>query len=122
MKESFLRFLKTGGRSESARTRAWRCLQDYERFLAEQRAVTLENAGAEDLHAFVEWIEQKPKTSAKTHLWALAYYFKHTANEDMRRLAGLLRGQRIERKPFLLKDFRGVDPETAARLAAVGAA
>ncbi len=119
MKESFLRFLKAGGRSESARARAWRCIEDCERFLAE-RGVLIEDAGADDLEAFVEWIEQEPKTSAKTHLWALAYYFEHTANEDMRRLAVLLRGQRIVRKPFLLRDFRGVDPETPAKLAAAG--
>jgi hypothetical protein len=120
MKDEFLKFLKTGGRSESARKRSWKYLQDFEHYLAEQRGAAIEDAGAEDLEAFVEWIEQKPKTSAKTHLWALGYYFEYTNNEDMRRLAGLLREQRIVRKPFLLRDFRGVAPETAVKLAAVG--
>jgi hypothetical protein len=120
MKDEFLKYLKAGGRSESARKRAWKCIRDFEHFLAEQRGVAIEDAGAEDLKAFVAWIEQEPKTSAKTHLWALGYYFEHTDHEDMRRLAGLLREQRIVRKPFLLRDFRGVEPETAAKLDAFG--
>ncbi|HEY71103.1 MAG TPA: DUF4332 domain-containing protein [Anaerolineae bacterium] len=120
MEDDFLRFLKSGGRSESARKRVGKCIQEFERFLAEQRGMGIEHADAEDLESFVKWIEQRPKTSAKTHLWALGYYFEYTAQEDLRRLAGLFREQRMVRKPFLLRDFRGVDPGTAAKLAAIG--
>jgi hypothetical protein len=38
----------------------------------------------------------------------------------MRRVAGMLREQRIERNPFPLRGFRGVDPEHMARPAGVG--
>jgi predicted flap endonuclease-1-like 5' DNA nuclease len=120
MQDEFLMFLKRGGRSESARKRVGNCLRDFERFLVEQRGVAIKEAGADDLEAFVVWLEREPRTSAKTHLWALGYYFEFTANEDLRRLASVLREERIVRKPFRLRDFRGIDPEVADTLAAAG--
>jgi hypothetical protein len=51
---------------------------------------------------------------------ALRYCFGFIENEELRQLAGLLREQRIKRSPFALKDFRGVEPEYTARLAAAG--
>jgi hypothetical protein len=68
----------------------------------------------------VDWIEKKPGTSAKGHLWALRYYYDYRSNDAMRLVAGMLREQRIERNPFPLRGFRGVDSEQVARLAAVG--
>jgi predicted flap endonuclease-1-like 5' DNA nuclease len=80
----------------------------------------LAEAEPADLEAFVAWVEREPKASAKTRLWALRYYFEFEKNEEMHQLAGLLREQRIRRTPFPLKDFRGVDVEHTARLAAAG--
>jgi predicted flap endonuclease-1-like 5' DNA nuclease len=93
----------------------------FEEYLQQHRSgKCLGEAGPEDIEAFVAWIEYEPKASAKTHLWALRYYFEFQENQEMRQLAGLLREQRIKRSPFPLKDFQGMDPEHAARLDAAG--
>ena len=74
----------------------------------------------QDLDDFVDWIESEPKASAKTHLWTIRCYFDFTNNDDLHYLAGILREERIQRTAFLLKDFRGVDPDDIEKLAAVG--
>ena len=57
---------------------------------------------------------------AKKHSWAIRYYYKFTSNDDMSDLAARLREERIERKPFPLREFRGVDKAEVALLAEVG--
>ncbi len=74
----------------------------------------LNDAGAQDLETFVEWIEREPKASAKSHLWGIRYYYTYTANEGMSEVARILREQRIKRTPFALKGFRGVNLEHLA--------
>ena len=119
--EEFRAFLKRGGRSPSAVKRCVRMVQDFEQYLHRHRAgVHPSEAGPEELAAYVAWIEREPKASAKTHLWALRYYYQYTSNEAMEVLASELRQQRISRKPFALKDFRGVDSEYVAKLSAAG--
>jgi hypothetical protein len=119
--EEFQAFLKRGGRSPSAVKRCLRMVQEFEQYLHLHHAgIHSDEAGPDELTAYVAWIEREPKASAKTHLWALRYYYQYTSNEEMENLASVLRQQRISRKPFALKDFRGVDPECVERLAAVG--
>jgi hypothetical protein len=119
--EGLRQFLKRGGRSASAIKRVVTFVQAFETFLQQQRGGrALDEAGPADLRAFVAWVEREPKRLAKTHLWALGYYFEFSSNEELRSLAGALRQQRIERQPFALGKFRGVDPNHVARLAAVG--
>ncbi|MBU7026407.1 MAG: hypothetical protein HXS48_05650 [Theionarchaea archaeon] len=62
--EGFKKFLKRGGRSQSALERALSYVREFEQFLQEYRNVTLEEVTPEDLEAFVEWIEEKPGISA----------------------------------------------------------
>jgi hypothetical protein len=119
--EAFVKFLKRGGRSESARTRVLRCVKEFEQYLADEGRVTsLDQADMEDLEAFVNRIEQEPKASAKTHLWALRYYYEFSGDEVMYALAGALREQRIVRRPFALKDLRGVNPDHVEKLSGAG--
>jgi len=120
MEEGFRQFLKRGGRSENATRRIVAYVKAFEEHLKEQLGKDLDQADAADLEAFVARIEQEPKASAKGHLWGIRYYYEYTSNEEMCHLAGVLRAQRIERTPFLLKKFRGVDLEHAEMLAAVG--
>jgi predicted flap endonuclease-1-like 5' DNA nuclease len=118
---AFEKFLKRGGRSPSATQRCLRMVSEFEEYLQQHRGGKyLEEAEPEDLDAFVTWIEREPKASAKTYLWALGYCFEFNQNQELRQLAGLLREQRIKRRPFPLKDFQGVDSEHAARLATAG--
>lgn len=113
----FSKFLKRGGRSESAIIRSLNFLDEFETFLVNERTgVRPDAASVEDLEAFIEYVEQDPKRSAKLHLWALRYYYQFVGNYDMERLCSFLRQQRITRKPFNLRDFRGVNLENTARL------
>lgn len=120
MDEEFRKFLKRGGRSPSALERVIAYVKEFERYLQEYCGKGLDEAEPEDLEAYVAWIERAPKTSAKSHLWAIRYYYEYVANEEMRLLSSALRQQRIKRKPFPLKEFRGVNPEYVAGLAAAG--
>ncbi len=119
--EEFEAFLKRGGRSPSAVKRCLRMVQEFDRYLRLYHAgVHPDETGPEELVAYVAWIEHEPNASAKTHLWALRYYYQYISNEDMAHLTGELRQQRISRKPFALKGFRGVDPDCVAKLSAAG--
>jgi hypothetical protein len=120
-KGGFGQFLKRGGRSPNATARCIRCVGEFEGYLQEHRGGKgLQEAGPEDLEAFVAWIEETPKGSAKTYLWALGYYYECISDEAMRNLAGALRQERIERTPLSLQKFRGVNPDYVDRLAAAG--
>ena len=119
--QGFRVFLKRGGRSQSALDRCAAYVKEFEQYLQAHRGEKdLDEAGLDDLEDFVAWIERRPKTSAKTHLWAIRYYYDYTSNEDLRSLAGVLRGERVTRTPFALKEFRGVNPEYVEKLAALG--
>ncbi len=121
MEEAFRTFLKRGGRSPSAVKRCIAYVKEFQQYLQEhQGGKTLNEAGSEELESFAEWIESEPKASAKGHLWGLRYYYEYASNQAMRDFAGTLRQQRIRRKPFALKGFRGVSAEYVSKLAAVG--
>lgn len=117
----FGEFLTRGGRSNSAVARCIRYVHEFEAYLKERGSGSdAADATPQELEDFVEWIEREPKASANTQLWALGYYYEYTSNEEMRHLASHLRQQRIRRKPFPLKVFRGVSSGALARLAEVG--
>ncbi|MFN2292201.1 MAG: DUF4332 domain-containing protein [Anaerolineae bacterium] len=119
--ESFQAYLTKGGRSESATRRCLAKVGEFQEYLqAHQGGKALGEAEAEDLEAFVQWLESEPDSSAKTHLWALGYYFQYLGDTELRHLAGLLREQRITRRPFAIRGFRGVSDEHAERLAGAG--
>jgi hypothetical protein len=117
----FRDFLKKDGRSLSVVKRCIRYVRDFEEYLRKYGSSRgLEEVNSKDLESYVECVEREPKASAKTHLWALRYYFEYVSNEEMRKLTGVLRGQRIKRKPFVLKEFRGVNLEYVDKLVSVG--
>ena len=120
MEAEFYKFLKRSGRSESAAGRIIAYVEEFENYLIEHRNRRLNSAVTADLEAFIAMIEQQPKSSAKGHLWGLGYYFEFSSNEDLRHLAGFLRAQRIARKPFPLREFRGLNPADLEKLATVG--
>lgn len=73
----------------------------------------------ESLESYTSWIESEPGESASKHLWALRYYFDYIQNQELSDLAGEMRAERIKRKPFMIRNFRSVDPGAAARLTAL---
>ncbi len=118
---AFRAFLKRGGRTPSMAQQVVTLVQRFADYLrSECGGRDLDEARPQDLEAYVAWVEREPKASAKGHLHAIAYYYEHRGNEELRALAGLLRQARIERPPFPLRDFRGVDPQHVERLAALG--
>jgi predicted flap endonuclease-1-like 5' DNA nuclease len=121
--KGFRTFLKQSGRSPSAIERCIRYATNFADYLQQNReGKLLDEASEKDLKSYVDWVEAEPNASAKPHLWALSYYFAYTSNQRLSRLASALRQQRIKRKPFQLKTFRGVNREYAERLATVGIA
>jgi len=117
--EAFRKFLKRGGRSESAIKRCFAFVNEVESYL-QDRGTRLDDAGRDDLEAFSDWAKDNSKTPPKLYFWALRYYYDFNSNEKMRRIAGELRQQRIKRKPFELRKFRGVNLGYVDRLAEAG--
>lgn len=115
--KGFRTYLKKGGRSPNAIKRCIQYVSEYELYLKNYRSgKRLENGDDEDLALFVQFLEQEENQSAKGHLWGLIYYFDFTENSELRDYAKRLRAERIVRKPFSLKDFRGVDQDHVRRL------
>ena len=96
-------------------------VNEYKRYLQEERnCENPDKAGAEDLKAFVSYVEEKRKGSSKNYLHSIRYYYDYASNEEMRNLAGNLRRQRIVQTPFPLRDFRGISQIYVKKLAAMG--
>lgn len=69
--EGFKRYLKKGGRSQSAIKRCASYVVDFADYLQENRDVeSIDEASEKDLESYVEWVETEPKALAKLHLWA----------------------------------------------------
>jgi len=119
--DAFFKFLKRNGRSPEVAQRVIQLVVEFDQFL-QTRGKNLDQSAPSDLEAFVGKIEAAPKASAKTHLWAIIYYYNYTANEVMRRATCELRGKRTasNRVAFQLRKFHGVNPEYTDRLAAIG--
>ncbi len=94
---------------------------EFEQYLQEKRGRKgLDKACPEDLEAFVSWFEEERNESAKLCLWGIRYYYEYTSNKEMHECARELRGKRIEKAPFALKEFRGVSQEHVKKLASIG--
>ncbi|MFC2030368.1 DUF4332 domain-containing protein [Chloroflexota bacterium] len=119
--EAFRLYLKRGGRSASAADRCVAKVAEFERFLiADRNGASLDDASPGELVTFVAEIERVPRASAKTHLWAIRYYYRFSSNAEMARIAGALRQDRINRRSFALKQFRGVNQDAVQILAEAG--
>lgn len=120
-REEFEFYLRKRGRSESAVERCLKCVSDYENFLIDKRGgMRLEDAQKEDLEQFVEMSDRHKAAKTKIYLWGIKYYYDYLSNERMAKYAGKLRADRIARKPFPIKDFRGVDIYYVNKLNQVG--
>lgn len=119
---SFKKYLRKGGRTPAVAERVIKIVQRFESFLAEKGGKkTLDQASLEDLKNYVNWIEcGEEQASAKTDLWAIRYYYDFRENEEIAHYASALRQERITRKPFNLREFRGIDPVAAQALENVG--
>lgn len=80
----------------------------------------LDNATPADLESFVALIEAEPGSSGKLHLWGLIYYYEFLDDPVMVHVATTMRRDRVELRPFRLRQFRGVDTSAIDALARVG--
>ena len=125
---TFHTWLKKQGRTEEVAERVIRLVAVYSDFLNSQTEYTLNTANPTNLEAFVKYLESSDQLpthdgihpNAKSYLWALRYYYQYSNNQEMELYSARLREARIKRKPFRLRDFRGVDPKQVSALEAVG--
>jgi len=121
LNEEFALFLKRGGRSKNAQSRAIKMLSEFKEFLHSNcQGKGLDEAGSNDIIAFVDAIERDSGKSAKTLLWALGYYYQFISNKELGRLVSDLRQDRIKRVPFAIGKFRGVNADHVKRLSQAG--
>lgn len=115
----FRAFLKRNRRKASAIEQIVSFIPAFEAFLAEHYPdKNIEQTTGESLESYVSWIESESDESASKPLWALRYYFDFIENQELSDLAGDLRSERVKRKSFYIRNFRGVNPEDIARLEA----
>jgi hypothetical protein len=113
-------FLKKNKRKDSAIEQIVGFVEQFEAYLQTYYTeITSEQVTVETLESYVSWLEIETKQSASKPLWALRYYFDFIENQELSDLAGEMRGERVKRKPFLIKKFRGVNPEQIAKLEAL---
>jgi predicted flap endonuclease-1-like 5' DNA nuclease len=118
--EEFRSFLRRSGRSAGVASRCVSAVFDFEQWLGGRDAPNAGAIAADHITDYVAEVETAPQVSAKTRLWALAHYFEFLDDPDSQALCRTLRRERIDRKPFPLREFRGVEPGVADRLARMG--
>lgn len=119
--KGFRIYLEKGGRSASAVNRCIRFISGFENYLCEyKQGMKLDNIQGEDLIDFVQMLDGESKSNAQGFLWAIKFYYDYQSNPEIRDLAAILRSERIERKPYSLKKFRGVNPDYIDKLDDLG--
>ena len=109
--DTFFDFLKRQRRKDSAIEQIIKLVIDFKDYLSENyEGKSLDQVTIEALESYVSWLEGEKDLPASKSLWALRYYFDFIEDVKLSNLAGELRAERIKRKPFYIKNFRGVNP------------
>ncbi len=117
----FCLFLKRSGRAPNVAQKVAVLVQRFAVYLQHQcGGKDLDEATPGDLESYVSWLEKEPKSSAKGHLHAIAYYYEFSGNSILHRAAAELRRSRITQTPLPLKSFPGVSPEHLRKLSTLG--
>lgn len=116
----FRTFLKRGRRKESAIEQIVHFVNAYEtHFLANYPGKQIDQTTTESLESYISWLESESGSKESKPLWGLRYYFDFIENKELSDLAGEMRSERIKRKPFMIKSFRGVNPDHVEKLRAL---
>ena len=116
----FRAYLKRNRRKASAIEQIVSFVFAFEEYLHDHYADNnIEHTTVESLESYVSWIESEPGESAAEALWAIRYYFDFIDNQELSVFSGDLRSERIKRKPFYIRNFRGVNPDEIAKLEAM---
>jgi hypothetical protein len=119
-KDGFAIFLKKGGRSKSAIKTITEFAENFHTYLIKSEMTNLHNITTDDLDTYIEYLESTPKYSPNKDLWALFYYFDFLSLDSLKSHSSKLRGQRIKRTPFRIRDFRGIDLNIVSKLEDIG--
>lgn len=116
----FRNFLKLKRRKASSIEQIIPFVEAFENYLEKfYPGKTIDQTTPESLESYVSWLESEMGGSASKPLWGLRYYFDFIENQELSDLAGELRSERVKRKPFMIKNFRGVNPDYIAKLDAL---
>jgi hypothetical protein len=120
--QEFRRFLKSKGKKPHVVENLIKQVDQFREYLAQERGQGLDDADAQDLQDYVAALEALQLGEARKRVRGLALYYQLTGNTPMASLAAAVREKAVAktRKPFALKDFRGVDPQHIVKLNSIG--
>ncbi len=117
--KGFRAFMKKKRKSENTIKTCLAAAAEFEKY-HDKKGNSLDKVSVQDLEVFIsEYLE--PKRAAK-FLWGLNHYFLFVKRDDLRQLARSVLAQELrkKRKPFKLKNFRGILQEHSDSLASQG--
>lgn len=117
--EGFRAFLKKKRKSEMTIQTCISNVRKFEEFLLKQKG-RLEQITPRDVDIFAETSVDKKRVSK--FMWTLSYYFEFIENEVLVKISQEIRAKFLKesRKPFKLKNFRGIKREYIEKLEAIG--
>jgi hypothetical protein len=117
--KGFIAYMKKQRKTERTISTCVENVRDFEGFL-KQHGTSLEKASKQDLESFAADHLEKKRVSKV--MWGLSHYFRYVGVDHLLSTAGRTREKRVKasRTPFKLRDFRGVNPKHATRLAELG--
>ena len=116
--QGFVSFMKKKRKTPNTIDACVENAKEYEAYLV-QHGKSIDTTTVEDLESFA--VDYLNKKRVSKFMWTLGYYFLFIESQALVTAANQLRVSRIKvkRKPFNLKDFRGVKSEHAAALASI---
>jgi hypothetical protein len=115
----FRRFLKRAGKKEHVIDGLVEQVRTAETYLSDARQTGVDAVDEQDIQGYVATLTQR---QVKARMRALGLYYAFVGNAALAKLAGDIREQEIAktRRAFKLREFRGVNLDDVAKLAAIG--
>jgi predicted flap endonuclease-1-like 5' DNA nuclease len=117
--QGFRRFMKRAGKKDQVLEGLISQVRQFEAYLKGERDVDLGAANEQNLQGYAAALKAD---EARKRMRGLALYYTFTGNTALAAHASGMRQAEVAkaRKPFALKDFRGVNPHDILRLKACG--
>ncbi|TFG26605.1 DUF4332 domain-containing protein [Candidatus Thorarchaeota archaeon] len=117
--EGFYTFMKKKRKSENTIQNCIAAIKELETYLGKQQ-LSLDTLSIPNLETFISDYLDKNRTTK--FLWSINYYFLFIGRDDLLHISHSIRGKLVKkaRKPFKLRDFRGVRAADIDKLEALG--
>ena len=117
--EGFVSFMKKKRKTPNTIDACVKNAKEFDAYL-KQQGKYVEDATTDDLEMFTADYVDKKRVSK--YMWTLGYYFLFNENKALMKAAAQIKEGhiKIKRKPFKIKDFRGVNSVHSSALASVG--